>query len=106
MINLTDQNFNEEVAKINKPILLDFWAQWCTPCLMFAPILDELSKEFEGKVVFAKINVDESPNMANQFKVESIPSVFLINKEQILGGFKGARQKEEVKNWIEEKTKE
>ena len=106
MLNLTDQNFDTEISKINTPVVVDFWAEWCGPCSMFSPVLESLDKQFNGEVVFAKVNIDESPNTANQFKVDSIPSVFILKKQQILGGFRGFKKEEEVKSWIEEKIKE
>ena len=78
MINLTDDSFDEEVINSELPVLVDFWASWCGPCLMAGPIIEELSKEFEGRVKIGKINVDENPQTAEKYIIMSIPTVVLF----------------------------
>jgi thioredoxin 1 len=73
VLEITDQNFEEEVLKSRIPVVVDFWAPWCGPCRRIAPLTEKLSKEFEGKVKFCKLNVDENPKMAKKYHVVSIP---------------------------------
>lgn len=91
-IKFTDQNFETEVIKSKTPVLVDFWATWCGPCLMAAPIIEELAKEYEGKVKVGKLNVDENSQAAEKYGVMSIPTVIIFkdgkeNKRQV--GFGG-----------------
>ena len=74
VINLTSENFENEVLKSEKPVLVDFWAEWCGPCRMMAPIVEELEKEMGNEVKFAKINIDECPDLAEKYNVMSIPT--------------------------------
>lgn len=81
---VTDQNFEEEVLKASTPVLVDFYAEWCGPCKMIAPIIDELAGEYEGKAKIVKVNVDESPSTAQGFGVMSIPTlIFLKGGEEV-----------------------
>ena len=91
-LELTDQNFEEEVLQANTPVLVDFWAEWCSPCLMASPAIEELAKEYEGKIKAGKLNVDENPKTAQKYGVMSIPTVIIFKggkevKKQI--GFPG-----------------
>jgi thioredoxin 1 len=98
----TDQNFETEVLKSDKPVLVDFWATWCGPCQMAGPIIDELAEEYKDKVKVGKVNVDENPQTAMKFGVMSIPTVivFLGGKEEKREvGFSG---KEGYKKLLEE----
>lgn len=74
VINLTSDNFENEVLKSEKPVLVDFWAEWCGPCRMMAPVVEELEKEMGNEVKFAKINIDECPDLAEKYNVMSIPT--------------------------------
>ena len=83
-IHITDDKFEEVVLNSDKPVLVDFWAQWCAPCLMAAPVLEELSNEYEGKVVIAKVDVDSNQQYASTYGISSIPAVMLfVNGELV-----------------------
>lgn len=95
-VKVTDANFDSEVIKATMPVLVDFWAEWCAPCRMQNPILEELAKEFEGKVKIAKLNVDDNPASAGKFGVMSIPTLLLFNKGQIVKQWIGVQSKESL----------
>jgi thioredoxin 1 len=76
---ITDQNFEEEVLKADIPVAIDFWAPWCGPCRMLSPILEKLSEEYEGKMKFGKLNVDQNPETARKYGIMSIPLVIFFN---------------------------
>ncbi|MBT3704370.1 thioredoxin [Candidatus Peregrinibacteria bacterium] len=92
-----DDNFDEEVLRADKPVLVDFFAEWCGPCKMMAPVIDELAKEMEGKVVVGKLNVDESPNTAGKYGVQSIPTTILFKKGEEVDRMVGFQSKEAFK---------
>lgn len=89
-IHVTDQTFAEKVLQSKLPVLVDFWAEWCGPCRMVAPILDKLAKEFAGKVRIAKVDVDHNPILARQFQIHSIPTMMFIKNGKIVGQSAGA----------------
>ena len=78
IVEITQQNFETEVAASTVPVLVDFWASWCGPCRMLSPVVDELSEQYAGKVKFGKVNVDEQPRLAMNYSVESIPTLLLF----------------------------
>ena len=87
--HLTETTFREEIGAADVPVVVDFWAEWCTPCKMIAPILDEIAGEHEGKVQIAKVNVDENPSLARDFDVMSIPTLIVFQdgepKRRLIG---------------------
>lgn len=96
-IQITTQNFQQEVVQSDVPVLVDFWAPWCGPCRMVSPIIDDLSQELKGKVKVAKINIDEQPELAAQFQVMSIPTLAMLEKGQLKNITVGAKSKQELK---------
>ena len=99
---LTDTNFNEEVKGSDQPVLVDFWAEWCGPCKMIAPILEEIAAEQEGKIRIGKLNVDDAPATAQQFQVMSIPTLILFKDGEVQKRVVGARGKGQLLEEISE----
>ncbi len=95
-VEITKDNFEEVVLKNELPVLVDFWATWCGPCKMIGPIVEELSEELAGKVVFGKLNVDKQPELAMQFQVMSIPTLILFDKGEIVNKKIGFMPKEKL----------
>lgn len=93
-VTLTDQNFEEEVINSDKPVLVDFWAAWCGPCRMLAPVIDEVAEELGDDVKVGKLNVDENPEMAAKYKIMSIPSVKLFKDGEVVEDLVGLRPKD------------
>ncbi len=92
-ITLSDKSFDEEIQGATTPVLVDFWAEWCGPCKMIAPILDEIASESDGKLKVAKLNVDEAPDIARRFGVMSIPTLILFNDGEPAKRVVGAKPK-------------
>lgn len=101
MLNLTDENFEKEIQDSQEPVLVDFFASWCPPCSALSPILEELEKEFEKKVVFAKVNVDAAPATSQRYGINPIPSVILFKRGVPVDGFVGLKAESEIKDWLE-----
>jgi len=101
-IAVTDATFEEEVLKSDLPVLVDFWAEWCGPCKMIGPSLEELSEEMGDKVKIVKVNVDENPSAPAQMGVRGIPSMFLFKGGQVVSNKVGAAPKAALQSWIEE----
>ncbi|MGP1587057.1 MAG: thioredoxin [Treponemataceae bacterium] len=99
-ITITEQNFENEVLKSDKPVLLDFWAPWCGPCRMLSPVIEQIAKEYEGKIAVGKVNVDEQPSLASQFNVASIPLVVVIKEGKVVQSSVGYRSKEEIEKLL------
>jgi thioredoxin 1 len=96
----TDQNFQSDVISSDKPVLVDFWAPWCTPCKIVGPIVEELAKEYEGKMKVGKMNVDENQT-AEQFGIMSIPTLLIFKNGQPVESIVGAQSKEAIKQKME-----
>lgn len=92
--NLEKHNFEEIVLNTDKPVLIDFWAAWCGPCRMQSPVIEELADELKDKVIVAKLNIDESPELARQFSVMSIPTLVLIKNGKVVWRESGVKQKD------------
>jgi len=102
MVNVTDQNFEGEVLQSGLPVLVDFWAPWCQPCLMMGPIVEELAEKWEGKLKAVKVNVDENQSLAREYGIMSIPALFLFKNGQVAKQWVGVRNKEELEKEIGE----
>ena len=98
--NITDENFETEVLKGSKPTLVDFWAEWCGPCKMIGPILEELAVEMDGKIVIAKVDVDSNTQTAMQYSIRSIPTLIIIKDGIVLAQHIGAASKAQLENFI------
>lgn len=101
IVHVSDSSFEQDVLKSNIPVLLDFWAEWCGPCKMIAPILDQIAAEYAGKVVVAKMNVDENPRTPMKFSVRGIPTLILFKNGQLQGQKIGAVRKADVAAFLD-----
>lgn len=102
LLYLTDSNFEKEVLESKIPVLVDFWAGWCTPCKMVTPILEELAREYQGKIGIGKLNVDESPKTTTYCGIMSIPTLIFFKHGKAVEQISGALNKTELKKKIEE----
>jgi thioredoxin 1 len=100
-INITDNNFEEVVLKSNKPVLVDFWATWCGPCLMMAPVVDELAGDYAEKAVIAKLDVDANPVTAQKFGIRSIPTMLVFKDGKMVDKLIGASPKNTLKTKLD-----
>ncbi len=95
-LHLDQKNFKSEVLQSSTPVLVDFWAEWCGPCKMIAPIIDQIAIELTGKIKVAKINVDESPDLAGQYNVMSIPTLLIFKNGEPIDQIVGAMPKDRL----------
>ncbi|MFW6310148.1 MAG: thioredoxin [Prolixibacteraceae bacterium] len=93
-LEITDANFEELVVNSDKPVMLDFWAVWCGPCRMIAPIVEEMSGEYEGKAVIGKVDVDSNPNVAMKYGIRNIPTVLFVKNGEVADKQVGAAPKQ------------
>ena len=97
VISLNEKNFEEEVIKSEKPVLIDFWASWCGPCRMMSPVVDQIAEEMQDEVKVCKINIDEEENLAVKYNVMSIPTFIVFKNGKEAGRSVGVQDKEEIK---------
>ena len=102
---VTDDNLENEVLKSEKPVLVDFWAEWCGRCKMVGPVLEELSDEMADKLVIAKHNIDDSPNTPTKYGVRGIPTMLLFSGGQLIDTKVGAANKSNIKEWLDSKVR-
>ena len=97
MLTLTETNFAEEVLKSPVPVLVDFWAEWCGPCKMIAPILEEIAQEYDGKLKIGKVNIDDQQGLASQHGIRAIPTLLVFKNGQVAEQIVGLRSKRDLK---------
>jgi len=100
-LEITDSNFEEIVLKSDKPVMVDFWAAWCGPCRMVGPIIDEISKDYDGKAIVGKLDVDANQDYAAKFGVRNIPTVLLFDKGELVGRQVGVAPKKAYSDAID-----
>lgn len=101
VVTLTDENFEEQVIKSGKPVLVDFWAEWCGPCRMIAPTVEALAAEFDGRAVVAKLNIDDHPMTPTRFNIRAIPTLLLFKGGKVVEQFLGVVDKNTLKRTLE-----
>ena len=104
IVDLTDGNFEGEVLKSEIPVLIDFWDEWCGPCKIMTPVIEELEEEYAGKLKIAKLNVDEARETASTYGIMSIPTLILFNQGAEVDRLSGAMPKDPLVHWIESKV--
>jgi thioredoxin 1 len=99
-ISVTDQNFQTEVLNSSEPVIVDFWAEWCGPCKMMSPIVDEISETLKGKVKVVKINIDENPNIPTQYGIRGIPTFIVFKNGEAVETKVGGMSKTQFSDWV------
>ena len=100
-LKVTDASFEADVLNSDKPVVVDFWAEWCGPCRMIGPALEEISEELAGRVTIAKVNIDDEPEWASKFNVRSIPTMLIFRNGELVSTKLGAEPKSSLKGWVE-----
>lgn len=100
-LQFNDSNFQEKVLNADKPVLVDFWAEWCGPCRMIGPLVEELATEYEGKAYIGKVNVDENPSIAEQYGIRSIPTLLVFKGGEVVDKLVGALPKNKISEKIQ-----
>lgn len=101
VLELTDNNFDSEVLKSSEPVLVDFWAPWCGPCRMIAPVVEELAGEYAGAVKVGKVNIDDNPNAAMNYGVSSIPTIMVFKGGEVVDRFVGVQPKSRLQQALD-----
>ena len=101
-VNVTDENFEAEVIKAGKPVIVDFWAEWCGPCKQIGPVLEEISDEMKDEVIIAKHNIDQEPNTPTKYGIKGIPTMLLFKGGELKATKVGATTKSNIVSWIKE----
>ena len=104
VIDLTDQSFEEEVLKSDTPVLIDFWAEWCGPCKILGPVINDVAEDFVGKVKFTKLNIDNNPDNTKKFGIRGIPTIMLFKNGEKTATSVGVLSKSELTNFLNENT--
>ena len=99
---ITDESFDDEVTNSDKPVLIDFWAEWCGPCKQISPILSELAEDYKEKILIAKVNIDENPEVPSKYGIMSIPTLILFKNGQSVASQIGVVQKDSLSKWLDE----
>ncbi|PIQ95776.1 MAG: thioredoxin [Nitrospinae bacterium CG11_big_fil_rev_8_21_14_0_20_56_8] len=102
VVNFSDAEFEQSVLQASKPVMVDFWAEWCQPCKMLAPTIDELAGEYEDRVLMGKLNVDDNPSTATQYGIRGIPTLLFFKDGKVVQQMVGVKSKAEIKKVIEE----
>ena len=102
VITVSDAEFDQMVLKSDKPVMLDFWAEWCQPCKMLTPTVEELAGDFEGQILVGKLNVDDNPNTATTYGIRGIPTLLFLKDGKVVQQIVGVKSKAEIKKVIEE----
>ena len=101
IVHVSDATFDEEVLNSDKPVMVDYWAEWCGPCKMIAPILDEIADEYEGRLTVAKINIDDNQETPQKYAVRGIPTLMIFKEGQVAGTKVGALSKSQLSAFID-----
>ena len=102
VLNITDDSFETDVLKSEIPVLVDFWAEWCGPCKVLGPIIDDVAPDFDGKVKFAKLNIDENPSTAPKYQIRGIPTIMIFKSGELNATSVGVLTKTELTNFLNE----
>jgi thioredoxin len=105
MLCLTDENFNEEISKNQKAVLVDFWNSWCLPCLVLSPILEKITQDYQDKLILAEANLDRVPSIARKYGIDRIPAVLLFKNGKLVSRFVGVRPEEQIRGWLDKLLK-
>lgn len=102
IINVTKENFKQEILEADKPVIIDFWAPWCTYCRRIAPAFDKIAAQQENKLIFAKINIDETPEIAEEYGIDTIPTLLLFKHGEVAGAIVAPDSKSKIESFITE----